>query len=83
MEAMACGTPVVTARAGALPEVGGDACLYAEPADSAALAAAVETILDDPETAADLSRRGRARAAGFTWREAARRTLSVYGDAAA
>lgn len=83
MEAMICGTPVVTARAGALPEVGGDACLYADPADPAAIASAIETILDDPATAADLARRGRERAAGFTWRDAARRTLSVYEEAAA
>ncbi len=83
LEAMACGTPVVTARAGALPEVGGDACLYADPSRPETIAAAIESILDDPARAADLSRQGRERAARFTWREAARRTLSVYEDAAA
>lgn len=83
LEAMACGAPVVAARAGALPEVGGDACLYADPHDAPALAAAVESIARDPATARRLSEAGRARAAGFTWRRAARETLAVYHEAAA
>lgn len=82
VEAMACGAPVVASSAGAIPEVGADACLYVEPSDPAAIASAVERLLDDAGLAADLSRRGRARASLFSWSETARRTLEVYREAA-
>lgn len=83
MEAMTCGTPVVTASSGALPEVGGDACLYADPSRPETIAAAIESILDDRGRAAEMSRKGRERASRFTWRGAARRTLALYEEAAA
>lgn len=83
LEAMACGTPAVAARAGALPEVGGDACLLAPPGDPDAFASALDGILRDDALARRLSDAGRRRAALFTWRDAARRTLDVYREAAA
>ena len=83
LEAMTCGAPVVVSCAGALMEVGGDACLHADPSDSGAIAAAVARILDDETLAATLSANGRARAARFTWRETARKTLQTYREAAA
>jgi glycosyltransferase involved in cell wall biosynthesis len=81
LEAMACGCPVVAARAGALAEVCGDAALLADPLDQAGIAAAVARVLDDPALAARLRQAGRARAAGFTWQAAARR-LAAVADAA-
>ncbi|HEY3175608.1 MAG TPA: glycosyltransferase family 1 protein [Candidatus Polarisedimenticolia bacterium] len=81
LEAMACGAPVVASRAGAIPEVGGDACLYVDPSDERQIEGAIARILDDETLAADLSRRGRERAARFTWRETARRTIEVYRGA--
>jgi glycosyltransferase involved in cell wall biosynthesis len=63
LEAMACGTPVVAARAGALPETCGEAALYADPRDPGAIANAIEAALDDPR----LRAAGPQRAAGFTW----------------
>jgi glycosyltransferase involved in cell wall biosynthesis len=63
LEAMACGTPVVAARAGALPEVCGDAARYADPRDPEALASAILEARDD----AGLRAAGPQRAARFTW----------------
>jgi glycosyltransferase involved in cell wall biosynthesis len=78
LEAMACGTPVVCSNASSLPEVVGDAGLLVAPDDVSGLAAAVERVLADPSLRAELSARGRERAARFTWHETARRTLEVY-----
>lgn len=83
MEAMACGTPAVAAASGALPEVAGDACLLVAPEDAPAISAAISGILGDPGLAQKLSHLGRARAAQFSWRETARRTLEVYREVAA
>jgi glycosyltransferase involved in cell wall biosynthesis len=64
LEAMACGVPVVAARAGALPETCGDAARLADPRDPGALATAVEEVLDDP---APWRAAGLVRAAQFSW----------------
>jgi glycosyltransferase involved in cell wall biosynthesis len=63
LEAMACAVPVVAARAGALPEICGDAARYADPRDEAGLADAVEAALGDHSARAA----GPARAKQFTW----------------
>lgn len=68
LEAMACGTPVVAAAAGALPETCGDAALLCDPDDPSAIADAVEQALDDPEP---LHTRGLAHAARFSWQRTA------------
>lgn len=71
VEAMACGCPVVAARAGAVPETVGDAALLFEPEAPGSLVAALTRLLDQPGLAEELGARGRARAARFTWRAAA------------
>jgi glycosyltransferase involved in cell wall biosynthesis len=83
LEAMACGTPVVAADATSLPEVVGDAGLLVLPDDTAAWADTIARVLTSPDLARDLGRRGIARAARFTWRETARRTLDAYHIAVA
>jgi len=80
LEAMACGTPVVAARSGSLPEVLGDAAPLVDPEDVDGLAAAVEGVLADPEP---WCARGLARAAEFTWARCAQETVAVYGSAIA
>jgi glycosyltransferase involved in cell wall biosynthesis len=82
LEAMACGTPVVTSNISALPETAGDAALLVDPLDDAALAEAIGRIVEDPGLAEDLSQRGQKRARALTWGETARRTWAVYEEAA-
>lgn len=78
LEALACGTPVVAARATSLPEVVGDAAVLVDPDDAGAWARALRWVLDDAETAARLRAAGPVWAARFTWDATARRTWAVY-----
>jgi glycosyltransferase involved in cell wall biosynthesis len=78
LEAMACGTPVVCADAGALPEIAGGAALLFDPTDVGAIADALGRIWREPALAEELRARGRERAAAFSWRRAAEETLDVY-----
>jgi glycosyltransferase involved in cell wall biosynthesis len=83
LEAMACGAPVVAADAAALPEIAGGAALLCDAARPEELASALSRVLNEPDLAADLRRRGLARAASFSWEAAARATLRVIDDAVA
>lgn len=67
LEAMACGTPVVTTTGGALPDTCGDAALLEEVDDAIGLADALERLVEDPALHADLCAKGLARAAQFSW----------------
>ena len=78
LEAMSAGAPVITSNTSSLPEVAGDAALLVDPEDVDAIADAVARVLTDPALAEDLRRRGRERAASFTWAATARATLDVY-----
>jgi glycosyltransferase involved in cell wall biosynthesis len=77
LEAMACGTPVVTSDCSSLPEVVGDAALMVDPTDVEGLAEATYKILADKEFAEELRRRGLERAKLFSWNETASRMLEV------
>lgn len=78
LEAMSVGCPVVSSSGGSLPEVVGDAGLLVPPSDEAALSEAMVRAWNSPELRAELSSRGRLRAATFTWQETARQTLDLY-----
>jgi glycosyltransferase involved in cell wall biosynthesis len=78
LEAMASGTPAAVSRAGALPEVGGDAAAYFEPEQASRIARKILELLGNPAALRTLGQAGRARAAHFSWGETARRTLAFY-----
>ena len=78
LEAMACGTPVVLARAPALCEVGGDAAAFFEPGSSEDLSAVLSDVIGDATSVRDLSQRGRARASLFSWAQSAAATAQIY-----
>lgn len=78
LEALACGAPVVTSNATSIPEVVGDAAIQVDPHSVEELAAAIERVLDSPSLRAELSRKGRARAATFDWSRTANQTLAIY-----
>jgi glycosyltransferase involved in cell wall biosynthesis len=75
VEAMWCGCPVIAARAGAVPEVCGEAALWFDAEDPTTLAAAVTALAADPARRAALAEAGLARARHFSWDAAARRLL--------
>jgi len=79
---MACGVPAIVSSTSSLPEVGGDAALYVDPARPDTLAAAILRLAGDPELAHSLADAGRARAARFRWEEAAATTAAVLRRAA-
>jgi glycosyltransferase involved in cell wall biosynthesis len=78
LEAMVCGTPVITSNAGALPEIVGDAALLINPRDEAELAAAMARLLDDRALRNDLVRRGKLCAQKFSWEEYGKQMLEIY-----
>ena len=82
LEAMACGIPVVAANASAIPEVVGDAGLLVDPLETGAMTEAMLRVLTDEPLRKELSARGLARAAGFSWERAARQVLAVLDEAA-
>ena len=82
IEAMACGTALVTTDAGALPEVvGSKAGLRVRAGDVGELTAALQLVLDSPSFADQLGRAGRRRVlASYTWRSTAERTAEWYRE---
>jgi glycosyltransferase involved in cell wall biosynthesis len=82
LEAMQAGVPVVAARAGSLPEVLGDAALYADPLDVDALAAALTRALADDTIRTELVACGRRRVQRYQWPTAADEFAALYARVA-
>jgi glycosyltransferase involved in cell wall biosynthesis len=80
LEAMACGTPVVSSSASSLPEVVGDAGLLVDPSDVEGLSAALRQLLEDEPRRKALAAAGRARASELSWRRMASETVQVYRE---
>ncbi|SPF48630.1 Glycosyl transferase, group 1 [Candidatus Sulfopaludibacter sp. SbA4] len=82
LEAMACGTPVVTSNVSSLPEVVGDAAVLVNPENVFDIARGIREVLLDEGLRAELVRRGREQAARFSWERTARQMLEIYQEAA-
>ena len=78
LEAMACGTPVVTSNVTSLPEVVGEAAVSVSPTDTHALAQGLSRVLTDEGLRLSMREQGLRRAGMFTWQRTAERTLEVY-----
>jgi len=81
LEAMACGTPVVTSNLSSLPEVVGDAAVLVDPYNVESIARGILKVLKDKELRENLIRKGFERVKIFSWEKTARETLSVYKKA--
>lgn len=82
LEAMACGTPVLTSNAASLPEVVGDAAVLVNPYRVEAIAKGMQAILTDPALRQRMRQRGLARAKQFSWDAAAKLLYQIYCDVA-
>lgn len=78
LEAMACGTPVITSNSSSLPEVGGEAAYYVDPTSIGDISSAMQRLLADKGTRQKLIEKGFMQAKKFTWEKTARETLRVF-----
>lgn len=67
LEAMQCGTPVITSNISSLPEVAGDACILVDPTNTNAISHAMEAIYSDKKLAGEMSKKGLIRSQEFSW----------------
>lgn len=81
VEAMACGTPVITSNNSALREIGSDAAVLIDPLNVREITETMTQVAEDPVLRSDLSQRGLLRAAEFSWTTTANLTLDVYEEA--
>jgi glycosyltransferase involved in cell wall biosynthesis len=77
LEAMACGTPVITSNRGSLPEIAGDAAFAVDPTSTDAIASALTAVLRDPSERAQLIEAGRRRVQHFSWEACAKATIEL------
>lgn len=78
LEAMACGVPVVTSQASALPETGGEAAVYSDPKNPEDIAEKIIQVLEDNSLREKLTAAGKKRIQSFGWEDAASDVLRFY-----
>lgn len=83
LEAMACGTPVITSNLSALPEIAGDSAVLVSPRNEAEITEAILRVLSDRALHAELSSKGLQHSRLFSWDATAQKTIAVYRDAIA
>jgi glycosyltransferase involved in cell wall biosynthesis len=80
LEAMACGTPVISSNVSCMPEILGDAPLYFDPYDVDDMQKAITKIATDPGLRKKLSAKGLEQVKKYNWAETAKKTLDVYKE---
>lgn len=80
-EAMACGTPVITANNSSLPESGGNAAIYVDAEDTDSIARGIEKILSNKDLARNLTSKGLLHTSNFTWENSAKQLLNAINKA--
>ena len=81
LEAMSCGTPLITSNLSSLPEIVGPAALLVEPTQVEDIAQAMWRVFEDAGLRQRMSRLGLEQAARFSWQQTARQTMEVYLEA--
>ncbi len=81
LEAMACGTPVITSNVASLPEVAGESAILVDPYQVEEIAQAMQRVMTDHDLAKGLSRKGGEHVKQFSWLKTARETYSIYQSA--
>jgi glycosyltransferase involved in cell wall biosynthesis len=82
LEAMACGTPVVTSNVSSLPEVAGDAALLVDPHSTDDLVDAIRKGLRDEGLRSAMRQKGLVQASRFSWEKSAQQALTLFEEAA-
>jgi glycosyltransferase involved in cell wall biosynthesis len=80
LEAMACGTPVITSNCSSLPETVGNTAIQVDPDNPEKLAHEMERVLSDQSLRNNLITKGMKHAASHTWEKAAAKLLNVFAD---
>jgi glycosyltransferase involved in cell wall biosynthesis len=80
LEAMACGTPVITSNTSSMPEVAGDAAILVDPTDVNAIAGAIADVIRDDRLRQQLRDRGLARSQTFSWERTGEQTMALLAD---
>ncbi|MBI5555107.1 MAG: glycosyltransferase family 4 protein [Elusimicrobia bacterium] len=80
LEAMACGTPVITSNVYSMPEVAGEAAILVNPESTDEISAAINRLLQDEPFRKSLIEKGLRRVREFTWEKTAQSTLAVYKE---
>lgn len=78
LQSFACGTPVISSNRGSLPEVGGKAALYFDPANTKSLVSLLKEVLSDKSLRYKLAKQGFKEVSKFTWEETAVKTVEIY-----
>lgn len=78
LEAMSCGTPVITSDTSSIPEVTGDSAILIEPGDTESLMYSIEAILNEKTIWNELNLKGLERSKKFSWKKTAQNTVKIY-----